>query len=95
MQFRRTYFYRFKLYDNVRQVSANLVLQLYNEQLIDLLSENQKTVDLRESNHGILIPGLTQHSAYTADDILNCLQKVILLCALKNDVHIVLIQLKL
>lgn len=94
MQCRRRYFYRFKSrkeYDNVR----NLVLQLYNEQLIDLLSENQKTVDLRESNHGILIPGLTQQSAYTANDILNCLQKVILLCALKNYVYIVLIQLKL
>lgn len=69
-------------------LGVNFIFQLYNEQLIDLLSENQKVVDLRESNHGILIPGLTQQSAHSANDILNCLQKVNLLCALKNVLNI-------
>ncbi|XP_054270750.1 chromosome-associated kinesin KIF4A-like isoform X1 [Macrosteles quadrilineatus] len=51
-------------------------LELYNEQLIDLLSENKNsTVDLRESNRGIIIPGLTQKTALTAADVLQCLQQ--------------------
>ncbi|XP_046673167.1 chromosome-associated kinesin KIF4A [Homalodisca vitripennis] len=50
-------------------------LELYNEQLIDLLSNKSQSavVELRESNRGICIPGLTQLTAQSADDILRYL----------------------
>lgn len=51
-------------------------MELYQERLIDLLSEDsQSLVDMREENKNIIIPGLTQKSVNTFKEVVECLIK--------------------
>ncbi|KAF7401535.1 hypothetical protein HZH68_007355 [Vespula germanica] len=51
-------------------------MELYQEQLYDLLSDKQRThstVDIREDNKGIRIVGVTEKEVQSADECLECL----------------------
>ncbi|KAK7793169.1 hypothetical protein R5R35_012826 [Gryllus longicercus] len=48
-------------------------MELYQEQLFDLLSSSKSTVDIREDTRGIVIPGLTEVAVFNADDTTQCL----------------------
>lgn len=51
-------------------------MELYQEQLYDLLSDKQRThstVDIREDNKGIRIVGVTEKEVQNADECLECL----------------------
>jgi len=51
-------------------------LQLYQEQVYDLLSPNRATLDIREDGRGICIPGLTEISVTDFSSTLQCLMQV-------------------
>jgi len=53
-------------------------LQLYQEQVYDLLSPNRATLDIREDGRGICIPGLTEISVTDFSSTLQCLVQVII-----------------
>ncbi|CAG2065124.1 unnamed protein product, partial [Timema podura] len=48
-------------------------MELYQEQLFDLLAPTRCVVDLREDSKGIVIPGLTEVPVKTAEDMTACL----------------------
>lgn len=53
-------------------------MELYQEVLYDLLSEkprDQCTVDIREDNRGVIVPGLTEMEANSASEALKFLTK--------------------
>ncbi|XP_050544001.1 chromosome-associated kinesin KIF4 [Daktulosphaira vitifoliae] len=48
-------------------------IELYQEQVYDLLSPNKATLDIREDGRGICIPGLTEIGVNNFDSTLQCL----------------------
>ncbi|KAJ3393295.1 Protein CBR-klp-13 [Lobulomyces angularis] len=51
-------------------------MEIYNEQIRDLLSGKPEYLDLREDPHrGVIIPGITTFSAESAEDVLSFLHK--------------------
>jgi len=59
-----------------KQLKNNL--QLYQEQVYDLLSPNRATLDIREDGRGICIPGLTEICVTDFSSTLQCLVQVII-----------------
>ncbi|XP_066995336.2 chromosome-associated kinesin KIF4A [Anabrus simplex] len=50
-------------------------MELHQEQLYDLLSQNKSSVDIREDGSGIKIPGLTEVPVSSRNETLTCLAK--------------------
>ncbi|XP_050420539.1 chromosome-associated kinesin KIF4 [Adelges cooleyi] len=67
------------IFDEVQQrTSSNCTIkasfiELYQEQVYDLLSPNRSILDIREDGRGICIPGLTEISVNDFDSTLQCL----------------------
>jgi hypothetical protein len=60
----------------INVIDNALTLQLYKEQLFDLLATNKCVVDIREDGKGLRIPGLTEIPVSCADDTTRCLRQV-------------------
>jgi len=49
-------------------------LQIYNENILDLLSYNEETLELLNTPQGISIPDLTEISTHSVEEVLQMLQ---------------------
>lgn len=66
----------FERLDHNVDISATITcsfMELYQEDLLDLLSDTKKPLDIREANKNIEIPNLTELRVHNPEDIFDCL----------------------